>query len=145
VSDKKRQLTGPQPVDWREFAAMQKQLDNLLSRIHGGSQYQKEHGTAKAVADAHDIVSQLFGDRYTLATEVTAWRDITTSHELRAVQAEHDRDVLAAEVEAWRHNDDVHQCDSMTDRVSVKAHDRACEASQRTDASGALTRAKEAK
>ena len=75
MSDKKRQLTGPQPVDWREFAWMQKQLDNLLSRIHSGSQYQKEHGTAKAVADAHDIVAQLLADRDVLAAEVRTWRN----------------------------------------------------------------------
>lgn len=75
TDNNKRPLTGPQPVDWREFAEMQKQLDNLLARIHGGGQYQKEHGTAKAVADAHDIVAQLLADRDVLAAEVEAWRD----------------------------------------------------------------------
>ncbi|NBW11757.1 MAG: hypothetical protein EBR82_27370 [Caulobacteraceae bacterium] len=105
TDNNKRPLTGPQPVDWREFAAMQKQLDNLLSRIHGGGQYQKEHGTAKAVADAHDIVAQLLADRDVLAAEVVKWRQFS----------------------------------------SCEAGDEIDEAAQRTDASGALTRAKEAK
>lgn len=65
-------------------------------------------------------------------------------------RTEHDRNLLAAEVQAWRHNDDVHECSLTTGleflhKRSVKAHDRACEAAQRTDESGALQRAKEAK
>jgi hypothetical protein len=65
-------------------------------------------------------------------------------------RTEHDRNLLAAEVQAWRHNDDVHECSLTTEleflhKRSVKAHDRACEAAQRTDESGALQRAKEAK
>ncbi len=74
---------------------------------------------------------------------LNAWKN-------RAAQAEADRDTLAAEVEAWRHNDNVHECSLTTEleflhKRSVKAHDRACEAAQRTDESGALQRAKEAK
>ena len=61
-------------------------------------------------------------------------------------QAEADRNLLAAEVQAWRHNDDVHECSLTTEleflhKRSVKVHDRACEAAQRTDESGALQRA----
>ena len=60
---------------------------------------------------------------------------------------EADIDVLATEVRAWRHNDDVHECSLTTEleflhRRSVKAHDQACEAAQRTDENGALNRAK---
>lgn len=66
------------------------------------------------------------------------WRANEVWKFIRNIRADHD--MLRAEVRAWRHNDDVHQCDSMTDRMSVKAHDRACEAAQRTDESGALNR-----
>ena len=117
TDDNKRRLTGPQPVDWREFAAMQKQLDNLLARIHGSSQYQKEHGTAKAVADAHDIVAQLAADR----------------------------DVLAAEVEAWRHNERVVKETFPGQEQRFVAMMVVKHAKEHTNSTGALTRAKEAK
>lgn len=57
-----------------------------------------------------------------------------------------DRKVLAEEVMAWRNHDDLHECLTNTDyqqRMNVQTHDRACEAAQRTDNSGALIRAKE--
>jgi hypothetical protein len=117
ASKNKRPLTGPQPVDWREFAAMQKQLDNLLSRIHGGGQYQKEHGTAKAVADAHDIVAQLLADR----------------------------DVLAAEVEAWRHNERVVKETFPGQEQRFVAMMVVKHAKEHTNSTGALKRAKETK
>ena len=79
------------------------------------------------VATLERQLQQAERDRDTLATEVRAWRDVGSSHQLRAVQAEADRDVLAAEVRAWRRWEDVA---STTARVIA------------TDESGALERAK---
>jgi D-ribose pyranose/furanose isomerase RbsD len=63
---------------------------------------------------------------------------------IEALEAENK--ILAEEVMAWRNHDDLHECLTNTDyqqRVNVQTHDRACEAAQRTDNSGALIRAKE--
>ncbi len=57
--------------------------------------------------------------------------------EAELAQAKADRDVLAKEVRAWRHSDDTHP----EGGGPHPQHDRACEAAQRTDASGALSRA----
>lgn len=67
----------------------------------------------------------------------------------RAAQAEADRDVLAAEVMAWRYADEwglSHELLDHIDVCDVYDHRHGVENAQKeVDASGALTRAKEAK
>jgi hypothetical protein len=61
-------------------------------------------------------------------------------------QIEADRDVLAAEVRAWRDADASHKLLEVIDACDVYGHRHAVENAQKeVDASGALTRAKEAK
>ena len=54
-------------------------LSNLLAIIHrDGGQYQSEHGTAKAVTDAHQVWAELVAERNALraALDLAEW----TSH-----------------------------------------------------------------
>ena len=61
-------------------------------------------------------------------------------------QLERDRDVLATEVTAWRDADASHKLLEAIDVCDVYGHRHAVENAQKeVDASGALTRAKEAK
>jgi hypothetical protein len=73
TDNNRRPLTGPQPVDWREFAAMQK-----------------------------DIVAQLLADLARCENALSRANKYGKEADERLAQAEHDRDVLAAEVMAWR-------------------------------------------
>jgi len=53
----------------------ERDLGNLLARIHGdGGQYQAEHGTEKAVADADSMVARAFADRHELLAERDRYR-----------------------------------------------------------------------
>ena len=65
----------------------------------------------------------------------------------RLAQAEADRDVLAAEVRAWRKHDETHYCqgDMITTITNAELRLVAIKAMESANASGALTRAKEAK
>jgi hypothetical protein len=64
----------------------------------------------------------------------------------RAAQAEADRDVLAAEVRAWRDADTWHELLEVMDMCDDYSHRHDVEkAKKEVDASGSLTRAKEAK
>jgi hypothetical protein len=83
-------------------------------------------------------LQQAEASRNVLATEVRAWRDGYTSHELRAVQAERDRAVLAAEIEALRQVFNDHDNWSIPFSTIQRIH----KIQDATDASGALQRAK---
>jgi len=112
--------------------------NNLLARIHrDGGHYHQQHGTDKAVADAHEIVAQLFVDRVVLADEVRACRyiDNCEPHTCHIGYEGHWYCV------ACKALDDISAARETTDKSG--ALDRACEAAQRTDENGALDRAKE--
>lgn len=102
VSDGQWAVFAQKVVEERDVARAR--LSNLLARIHrDGGHYEVQHGTAKAVVDADEIVVE---DRQAYVS----WRDtaLATAEERDEARAEVER--LKAALPCPFHSDGKHRC-----------------------------------